>query len=514
MKARRALVSVADSSGLEEFVAGLIELGVEIVAADATYEVLNRAGIKVRSVEQHIGADMLVGAATVPTMHPQLARALQWSADSGDETVAAAGAGVGEFDIVVMNLTPFERVSGSRDNREHDIVAAIDVDGPAILRAAARNFERVLVVADPAMYPLVLEELRVSDGDPSYDVRKLLASSAFNTTAHYEVAVANWFSEIEDFPTYLARDYVKLRDLPYGENPHQRAAYYAEVGARRHLLSMVEQLQGDDPTFTNLADLNIARQVTADFTIPACTIIKHASPAGVAVDGDIAGAFRRALACDGMSAYGGIVAVNRSVDQETALALCDHHFELLFAPAYSDGALAIIAERRPDLRVLLDSERRKKSPGERDIRRVIGGILLQDKDSEHEDRELMDVPTVAQPSEAQWGDLLFAWRVAKWVPSNAIVLAQGLTTVGIGGGKPSRYDSIRHALRKADANARGAMMASDAFFSYTDAPQAAIDSGIAGIIQPGGADNDDEIIELCDAAGIPMVFTHRRHFKH
>lgn len=501
MKARRALISVHDTTGLAEFVRGLTEMGIEVVASGSTCDALQTEGVQVASVEQTVGAPAMVGAGAAKVLHADLAAALRHEGDDG-------------FDIVVVNLQPFERISNRRDLREDEVVAEIDVEGPAVLRAAARSFERVLVVADPEVYPIVLDELRESEGDPSYEVRRLLASHAFDATAHYELAVATWFSETEDFPTYLLRDYVKMVDLPHGENAHQRAAYYVEVGARRHLLSMVEQSQGSELSFNNLADLNVARQVASDFTIPSCVIVKHGAPVGVAVSGSGAEAFKRAFAADEASAYGGVVAVNRPVDADLAQVLSAHHFDVVFAPEYSDDARALLSERLPDMRMLTDRERRTKSPGERDMKRVIGGLLVQDTDLEHEDREFMDVVTETQPTETQWGDLLFAWRVSRWVRSNAIVLAHDLSTVGIAGTHASRHDGLTHALRKADKRASGAMLASDAFLAYDDAIQLAVSAGIAGIIQPGGSDRDDDITRLCNDAGIPMVFTHRSHGRH
>ena len=505
MKVRRALVSVHDTTDLVEFVRDLQGLGIEVVAADATAPHLREAGLEVQSVEELIGAPALVGGSTARTLHPQLSAALQWGDDD---------ASTGAFDLVVVNLKPFERTSMRRDKREEEVIEAIDVEGPSILRAAARNFERVVVIADPEVYQLVLEELRATDGDPGYEARRLLASRAFDATAHYELAVANWFNTAEDFPTYLLRDYVKMADLEHGENPHQRAAYYVEVGARRHLLSMVEQLGGDDLSFNNLADLNVARQVAADFTIPSCVVVKHGSPVGVAVSRGGAEAFDLAFAADRASSYGGVVALNRPVDAATARAVAEHPFDVLWAPGYDDDAQAILSERAPEMRVLWDQERRTKSPGEKDIRRVIGGILVQDSDLEHEEREYMDVVTDASPSEGQWGDLLFAWRVSRWVRSNAIVLANELVTVGIGGTHASRHDGIAQALGKAGDRAKGAVLASDAFLGYDDAVELAIKAGVKGIIQPGGSDRDDDIIALADEAGVAMVFTHRSHFRH
>jgi phosphoribosylaminoimidazolecarboxamide formyltransferase/IMP cyclohydrolase len=526
MKVRRALVSVHDTTGLAEFVQQLQEMGIEVVAADGTVEHLVEAGLEIRSVSQMIGAPALVGSSSLHTMHPQLSAAVQWSgeefaagSDAGGGSATPGGAGSSAeahagFDLVVVNLKPFERTSMRRGMHESQIIVAIDIEGPSILRAAARNFERVVVVADPEVYPLVIEELQQTDGDPGYEARRLLASRAFDATAHYELAVATWFSDAEDFPTYMMRDYVKMTDLHHGENQHQRAAYYVEVGARRHLLSMVEQLNGEDPSFNNLNDLNVARQVAADFTIPGCVIVKHGSPVGVAAARGGAEAFELAFRADEQASYGGVVALNRAVDVSAATTIASHNFEMIFAPGFDEDARAILAERAPNMRVLVDNERRTKSPGERDMRRVIGGMLVQDSDLEHEDRDFMDVVTSAHPTEAQWGDLLFAWRVSRWVRSNAIVLAKDLVSVGIGASHAARTEGVYQAMRKAGDRATGAMLASDAFLGYDDAVQLAIDSGVAGIIQPGGSDRDEEIIALADKAGIPMIFTHRRHFRH
>jgi phosphoribosylaminoimidazolecarboxamide formyltransferase/IMP cyclohydrolase len=502
---RRALVSVHDTDGLADFVRALQAMDVDVIATDGTVDHLRAEGLEVQSVEQLVGAKALVGSGPTQTVNAQLSAALQWRGADGDDS---------GFDLVVVNLAPFERTSNRRGLREDEVLEAIDIEGPAILRAAARNFERVLVVADPEVYPLVLEELEATDGDPGYEARRLLASRAFDATAHYELAVANWFSDAEDFPTYLLRDYVKMADLEYGENPHQRAAYYVEVGARRHLLSMVEQLGGDDLSFNNLADLNVARQVASDFTIPSCVIVKHGSPVGVAASKGGSEAFDLAFRADEAASYGGVIALNRTVDSDAARTIAAHRFDVLFAPGYDEDARTLLAEHAPDLRVLVDRERRTKSPGEKDVRRVIGGLLVQDHDLELEEREFMDVVTSAHPSEQQWGDLLFAYRVSRWVRSNAIVLAKDLVTVGIAGTHSSRHDGLQQALAKAGDRARGAMLASDAFLGYDDAVELAIDAGIAGIIQPGGSDRDDDIARLCDAAGIPMVVTHRRHFKH
>jgi phosphoribosylaminoimidazolecarboxamide formyltransferase / IMP cyclohydrolase len=308
-------------------------------------------------------------------------------------------------------------------------------------------------------------------------------------------------------------DYAKVTDLSYGENPHQRAAFYRESGARRHLLSRIEQLGGKPLSFNNLVDLNAARSVVAAFQVPACAIVKHANPCGAAVGATPAEAFTRALDGDPQSAFGGIIALNRPVDTAVAERISKRRFDVLFAPGYEPAAVETL-RARPELRILDDRERRKASPGERDLRRVLGGVLVQDRDIDWTDRGDMDVVTAAAPSEKQWGDLLFAWRIARYVRSNAIVLVRDLATVGIGAGQMSRVDSVRMAVWKAGERARGAAMASDGFIPFADGPELALEAGVAAIIQPGGSVRDDEVRDAVDAAGAAMVHTHRRHFSH
>jgi phosphoribosylaminoimidazolecarboxamide formyltransferase/IMP cyclohydrolase len=307
----------------------------------------------------------------------------------------------------------------------------------------------------------------------------------------------------------------KVADLAYGENPHQRAAFYAEAGARRHVLSRVEQLQGDAVSFNNLADLSAARAVSEEFTVPACVIVKHKNPCGVALGKTIEEAYDRALAADPVSAYGGVVVCNREIDGALAGRLTGHFVELLFAPGFDDDARQALASK-PAMRVLLDAERRRAAPGERDYRRVMGGLLIQDSDADVDPREAMDV-VCGEPTEDDWGELLFAWRICKHVSSNAIVLARELQTIGVGAGQMSRVDAVRLAVGKARElghACEGAVLASDAFFPFPDGAQLALEAGVRAIIQPGGSKRDPEVIEAVKAAGAAMVFTHRRHFRH
>jgi phosphoribosylaminoimidazolecarboxamide formyltransferase/IMP cyclohydrolase len=319
----------------------------------------------------------------------------------------------------------------------------------------------------------------------------------------------------ETFPDRLIPAFEKVLDLSYGENPHQRAAFYAEIGARRHLLSQVEQLHGRELSFNNLNDLNAARMCLREFELPCVCIVKHANPCGVAVAGSIENAYERALAADPVSAYGGIVVLNRPVSDELAGLLIEQFVEVLFAPGYEDGALETL-KQKPATRILVDRERRRDAAGERDYKRVLGGVLVQDRDWDVDDRAGMDV-ACGSVSENLWGDLLFAWRVCKHVTSNAIVLARELQTLGVGAGQMSRVDSVRIALDKAREHGHdveGAVLASDAFFPFADGPELALSAGVTAFIQPGGSKRDEEVIAAVRDAGGAMVLTHRRHFRH
>jgi phosphoribosylaminoimidazolecarboxamide formyltransferase/IMP cyclohydrolase len=384
-----------------------------------------------------------------------------------------------------------------------------------MLRAAAKNFVHVAPVCTISRYGPVLDELRL-DGALSAETRRELAAEAFAHTAAYEASIAGWFADRETFPPRLILSLEKERDLPYGENPHQRAAYYSEVGVRRHLLSRVEQLSGRELSFNNLADLDAARGVLREFELPACVIVKHANPCGVGVAADLGEAYAKAYASDPVSAYGGVIALNRRVDPPLAQALTEQFVEVLIAPEYTADAVEIL-KRKPSTRILEDRERRRALFGERDYRRVLGGLLVQDADSEVDDRERMEVVAGQAPDEAGWGDLLFAWRVCKHVLSNAIVLAKDLQTVGVGAGQMSRVDAVRIALEKAREHGHaleGAVLASDAFFPFPDGPRLALEAGVRAIVQPGESKRDEDVIAAVEQAGATMVFTRRRHFRH
>jgi phosphoribosylaminoimidazolecarboxamide formyltransferase / IMP cyclohydrolase len=511
---RRALLSVFDKEGLDEFAGGLHELGAELVASGGTAAHLGELGIPVTRVEDLTEHPEMLGG-RVKTLHPRIHAGILARRERASDRRALEEHGIEPFDLVCVNLYPFGRVTARKDVREEDAVEMIDIGGPSMLRAAAKNFEHVAPLSSPGQYADVLFELRAS-GELSVETRRRLAAEAFSHTAAYEASIASWFADRETFPPRLIVSLEKHAELTYGENPHQRGAYYAESGARRHLLSRIEQLGGRELSFNNLNDLDAARALLREFTVPACVIVKHANPCGAALAAGIEGAYEKALASDPVSAYGGVVALNRRVDEPLARALAEQFVEVLIAPAYSDDALGPLREK-PAVRILEDTERRGTTPGERDYRRVLGGMLVQDADNEVEDRAGMKVVTARSPTEAGWGDLLFAWRVAKHVVSNAIVLAKDLQLLGAGGGQTSRVDAVRIAVEKAREhghNLAGAALASDAFFPFPDGPRLALEAGVTGIIQPGGSKRDSDVVDAVEQAGAAMVFTSRRHFRH
>ncbi|MFN2471902.1 MAG: bifunctional phosphoribosylaminoimidazolecarboxamide formyltransferase/IMP cyclohydrolase [Gaiellaceae bacterium] len=513
MRIERALISVYRKDGLEDFARGLAELGVELVASGGTAAALEEAGLEVTRVEELTEVPELLGG-RVKTLHPRIHAAILARRDDKEDVATLDEHHIRPFDLVCVNLYPFAEVAGRYGVREEEAVEMIDIGGPSMLRAAAKNFAHVLPVCSPAQYESVLAELR-AEGEVPGAARRRLAAEAFSVTAAYEAAIAVWFSGREAFPDRLTHAYVKVQDLAYGENPHQRAAYYAEVGARTHLLSNVSRLHGRELSLINLYDLSAARMLLREFAVPACVIVKHANPCGAAVGATVEEAYERALACDPVSAFGMVVAVNRTIGGDLGRALAERFVDVLFAPGYDQPALAALTGK-PATRILLDRERRRVDAAEKDFKRVPGGLLVQDRDLDFQDREQMEVVS-GSPGEACWGDLIFAWRVCKHVTSNAIVLAKGLRTIGIGGGQTSRVDAVRIALMKArehDHELSGAVLASDAFFPFPDGPQAALDAGVTAIIQPGGSKRDEEVAAAVRDAGAVMVLTGRRHFRH
>ena len=517
VRVRRALLSVSDKTGLVDFARGLSELGVELVSTGGTARELSAAGIEVRPIEDFTGFPEIMDG-RVKTLHPRLYAGLLALRDDEDHLRAAAEQEIEPVDLVCVNLYPFEQTVARGDADEAEIIENIDIGGPTMIRAAAKNYPFAAVVVDPTRYDPIIEELRASGGQLSLDTRERLATQAFAVTARYDAAISNWFADrpAEGFPDRVARSYAKVSDLRYGENPHQRAAYYSEERARDHLLGGVTQRHGKELSFNNLLDLSAARELVQEFSDPACVIIKHNNPCGCAVAASGLQAYESAFACDPQSAFGGVIAVNRPVDGPFAQALSQQFIEVLLAPAFDEEAMAVLTEK-PNVR-LLEMPEWPAPPTEPEAKPVLGGLLLQDRDRVTETRADMQVVSKRSPSELEWEDMLFAWRVCRHVRSNAIVLARAGATIGIGAGQMSRVDSVRIAIDKARATqpdlVAGSAMASDAFFPFADNIELAAEAGITSVIQPGGSVRDEEVVAAGDQAGMAMVATGRRHFRH
>jgi len=509
----RALLSVSDKTGIVEFARGLAELGIELVSTGGTARELSEAGLPVRSISDLTGFPEIMDG-RVKTLHPKLYAGLLAVRSNADHVQAAQAHEVEPVDLVCVNLYPFERTAGQRGVADAEVIEQIDIGGPTMIRAAAKNMAFAVPVVSPESYDAVLAELRSSDRRLSMQTRESLAAEAFAYTARYDTAIARWFQERhEDFPPLMVRAFERVLELPYGENPHQRAAFYSQVGARTHVLSMVAQLGGKELSFNNLLDLDAGRLLLGEFQVPACVIIKHNNPCGAAIGATVLEAYERAYACDPMSAFGGVVCFNRRVDRRVADALSPQFVEVLFARGYDEDALELLSAKK-NMRILDDRERRSPNLIEPALRQVVGGVLVQDRDADLEERSDMQVVSERRPTPEESQELAFAWRICKHVRSNAIVLSKGGATVGVGAGQMSRVDSVRLAIEKAQTSLQGAVMASDAYFPFPDGPQLALDVGITAIIQPGGSMRDHLSVEAVDAAGAAMVFTSRRHFLH
>jgi phosphoribosylaminoimidazolecarboxamide formyltransferase/IMP cyclohydrolase len=510
---RRALLSVYDKTGIAAFARELNGLGVELLASGGTARALAEERIPVTPLEELTGFGELLGHRVV-SLHPAVHAGILARRDVPADLAELEAHGIAPIDLVCVNLYPFERTVGRLDVSWDEVIEQIDIGGPALLRAAAKNHADVVALCRPEDYGPLLDEFRAR-AEVSPETRRELAGRAFRTTTAYDAAVAGWFGREDAFPETYVPVFDRFAELSYGENPHQRAAYYVQRGARTHLLARVEQLQGKPLSFNNLGDLSAARLLALELEGPAAVIVKHASPCGVGVADTIDEAFAKALAADPVSAYGGVVVLNRPVDAALGKVLAKHFVEVLFAPGYADAALTELSAKDAT-RVLADAERRSFVTSERDLRRVLGGVLVQDRDADGDPLDAMDV-VCGDPDTAAWDDLLFAWSVVKHVVSNAIVIARGGQTLGIGGGQTSRVDAVRIAVEKAGAlghSLEGAVLASDAFFPFADGPGIALEAGVSAIIQPGGSKRDGEVLDAVREAGATMVVTGRRHFRH
>jgi phosphoribosylaminoimidazolecarboxamide formyltransferase / IMP cyclohydrolase len=506
----RALISVFDKSGVIDFARQLVDAGVEIVSTGGTLAALDEAGIPVRSVSDATGFPEILDG-RVKTLHPRIHAGILARRDREDHMQTLREQQIEAIDIIVCNLYPFAETVRSHDTTLEEALEQIDIGGPAMIRAAAKNFPSVIALADPADYQHVAEIVARS-GVEGLDSarRRALAAKAFGHVAAYDAMVASYLGE-DLFPEKLIISARKLAELRYGENPHQGAALYErEDIAGKTGVAAWTQRHGPEMSYNNYLDASAAWHVVQDFAEPAAAIIKHNAPCGVARDAAIARAFERALAGDPVSAFGGVIAVNRPVDLELAEIIARDRYDVLIAPGYEDDGLARLV-RRASVRCL---QTRPDPTSRLDVRVLAGALLVQEHDDSAPDPASWQVVTQREPETAELRDLEFAWRVVKHVRSNAIILAVDGATVGIGGGQPNRVDAVRIAVDRAGERARGSVLASDAFFPFADGVEVAAAAGVRAIAQPGGSRRDAAIIEVAEQAGIAMVFTGKRHFRH
>jgi phosphoribosylaminoimidazolecarboxamide formyltransferase/IMP cyclohydrolase len=521
----RALLSVSDKSGLIDFARALAGYGIEFVSTGGTAKSIAEAGLKVRDVSDLTGfPEMMDGR--IKTLHPKVHGGLLAIRDDAAHAASMKEHGIAPIDLLVVNLYPFE-ATVAKGAAYDDCIENIDIGGPAMIRAAAKNHNDVAVVVDADDYARVLGELGVHNGSVTLALRKSLAQKAYARTAAYDAAISNWFANElgETAPAYRAFGGKLAEALRYGENPHQSAAFY-RTPEQRFGVATARQLQGKQLSYNNINDTDAAYECIAEFDpkrSAACVIVKHANPSGVAEGTSLIDAYRKALACDSTSAFGGIIAVNRTLDAETARAVTEILTEVIIAPDATEEAIAIVAKKK-NLRLLLADGLPDPRASGLTVKSVAGGLLVQSRDNAVADELQLKTVTKRAPTEAELADLRFAFRVAKHVKSNTIIYAKDRATVGIGAGQMSRVDSARIAVRKAEDAAKelglpapltkGSVVASDAFFPFADGLLVAIEAGATAVIQPGGSMRDDEVIKAADEHGIAMVFTGVRHFRH
>lgn len=516
---KRALISVSDKTGIVEFARRLNAMGVALLSTGGTFRMLNDNGIAVTEVSDYTGfPEMMDGR--VKTLHPKVHGGILGRRGTDDSVMAEHG--IDAIDMVVVNLYPFEATVANPDCTLEDAVENIDIGGPTMVRAAAKNHRDVAIVVNASDYDSILQELEANQGSLSMDTRFDLAIKAYEHTASYDGAIANYFGRLvpggsDKFPRTFNSQFVKAQEMRYGENPHQDSAFYVEAKASEASIATARQLQGKELSYNNIADTDAALECVKSFSDPACVIVKHANPCGVAVSNDgILAAYDQAFATDPESAFGGIIAFNRELDGATAKAICERQFvEVIIAPTVSDDAVAAVAEKK-NVRLLACGQWQSSQPAF-DYKRVNGGLLVQDRDLGMVGADDLKIVTQRQPTAEEIADLLFTWKVAKFVKSNAIVYGKDGRTIGVGAGQMSRVNSARIAAIKAEhagLEVKGACMASDAFFPFRDGIDNAAKVGISCVIQPGGSIRDEEVIAAADEHGMAMVFTGMRHFRH
>lgn len=534
VKIRRALISVSDKTGVAEFATALAGMGVTIISTGGTARALKEAGLKVTGIEEVTGfPEMMDGR--VKTLHPKIHGGLLGLRDKAQHAAAMKEHDIEPIDLVCVNLYPFEKTVARPDCTLEEAIENIDIGGPSMVRSASKNYRFVTIVTSSDQYGRVLEEMRRNGGATTLELRQELARAAFGLTASYDAAIAQYLNRQagERFPARLSVAMVKGQELRYGENPHQRGAFYKLTDGREVSVGSAKLLVGSTPiSFNNLMDANAAFELVKEFDEPAAVVVKHMNPCGCAVDADIRKAYERAYLGDVVSAFGGIVALNRPVDKELATVIMESYArfgkahgaggffaEVIVAPSYDADAVETIRTLKAwgeRVRLLETGpiDRTQRDAQEYDIRCLVGGILLQDRDLAGWEPEALTVPTKAKPTKEQMEDLRMAWICAKHVKSNTITLVKNRTLIGVGAGQMNRVESGLIAMKQAGEAAKGAAMGSDAFFPFPDNVENAAKAGIACIIQPGGSKKDDEVIAAADAAGIAMVFAGKRHFKH
>jgi phosphoribosylaminoimidazolecarboxamide formyltransferase / IMP cyclohydrolase len=507
LQARRALISVYDKRGLEDFARGLVRLGIEIVSTGGTLRFLQEKGIAVTAVSDVTGFPEILDG-RVKTLHPRIHGGILADRSVDGHLDQIREHGIDRIDLVAVNLYPFRETLASGASFEQTL-EMIDIGGPAMVRAAAKNFRGVAVAVDPADYSAVLAALESGSGIVPEELRRRLAAKAFQHTQSYDAAVAGWLGD--QTPSRLSLELDRTMELRYGENPHQSGAVYATAG-KGGVLGGFMQLQGKELSWNNLLDADAARKMAALFDEPAVVIVKHNNPCGVGRGGDLVEAYRRALATDPVSAFGSIVALNRPADGALAEAMADLFVEVLLAPGFDEAARERFGTKK-NLRIL-ECPLYSPSPGEIELRPIDGGFLAQPPDAVPDDPSGWTCPTRRQPTDEERRALDLAWKVCRYVKSNAIVVANGDQTVGIGAGQMSRVDSCRLAIEKAQLPVRGSVAASDAFFPFRDGLDVLAQAGITAVVQPGGSKRDDEVVAAADENGIAMLFTGTRHFRH
>ncbi len=522
VKVRRALVSVSDKTGIEDLAKTLNEFGVEILSTGGTAKRIKDLGISVKDVSEYTGfPEMMDGR--VKTLHPKIHGGLLALRQNASHMEQAKKHQIEMIDMVVVNLYPFKKTVAKPGVTLEEAIENIDIGGPSMIRSAAKNHKSVAVITDPAQYPQIIKELKENNGSLAEATLKDLAVEVFQRTAEYDRAIYAYLSQsteyreqsAEQFPQALNLTFAKVQDLRYGENPHQKAAFYKDPSAQETGICSARQLQGKELSFNNIIDLNAAIEIVKDFAEPAASIIKHTNPCGAAVADTLSQAYLDALDCDRLSAFGSIVGFNGRVDKELAeVVMKEASFvECIIAPDFTEQAVQIFSGKK-NLRLLAVDDFKETSAKELDYKKVVGGLLVQDMDLKVVQESELKTVTKTAPTKEQIYALLFGWRIVKHVKSNAIILCNGTKTVGIGAGQMSRVDSVIIASRKAGAKTKGAVLASDAFFPKPDAIEQAHQAGIKAIIQPGGSVGDSQIIDACNKYGISMVFTGTRHFKH